>query len=525
MSVAGEARGLTLGAPALEAARSSRRALGRVALIAAICAVPVLLYLPFLTEPFFRDEGLYAAVAQMMLDGKIPYRDAFDNKPPMVFVWYATSFVIFGEHVWAPRLLVSLLLSGSVYLMYREGRLLFSHRAGLIAALALAGSFGLATLETSANTEYFMIPPLVAALYCFSMGKETGNPRWFAGAGFLSGIAMATKHISLFVLVLYMALLAWPIVREHGVRGLWSARFRDSGGALAAGCLGAGALIIAPFAATGTLPDLYEATVVYTLEYVGAVPFTEKLGTLIDQPTFVLSVFGPFVLASALGILYIARNGANGHGPLVVGWLVANWLGIFAAGRFYDHYYATLLPPIALLAPLGFLYVRERWPAPSWRYGVIAALAILMIVPLVQNAQIYFRATPESRHAAKYADDNRTSWENDGAEFGAWLKARTRPGDGVYNFGFQSELYFYSERQSPTRFIMDRPFWTNRDYIGEALDELRADPPVYVIDSAIYEGWSQYELYTREVKAWILANYEFVGKVYYADVYVLKEHG
>ncbi|MCI0839710.1 MAG: hypothetical protein J4O00_08795, partial [Chloroflexi bacterium] len=86
MSVAEEARRPAFPAPARSAEGSV--SLGRIALIAAICAIPILLYLPFLAEPFMRDEGFYAAVAQQMLDGGIPYRDAFDNKPPMIFVWY-----------------------------------------------------------------------------------------------------------------------------------------------------------------------------------------------------------------------------------------------------------------------------------------------------------------------------------------------------------------------------------------------------------------------------------------------------
>ncbi len=162
MSVAEEARRPAFPAPALPAAGSS--SLARIALIAAICAIPVVLYLPFLAEPFMRDEGFYAAVAQQLLDGGIPYRDAFDNKPPLVFAWYALSFLMFGEHIWAPRLLVSLLLAATTLLVYLQGRLLFGRPAGLLAALAFALSIGLAVFETNANTEYFMLLPRVGGV-------------------------------------------------------------------------------------------------------------------------------------------------------------------------------------------------------------------------------------------------------------------------------------------------------------------------------------------------------------------------
>ena len=523
MSVAGEARRLAFGAPARPAEGSL--SLGRIALIAAICAIPIVLFIPFLAEPFFRDEGLYAAVAQVILDGDVPYRDAFDNKPPLVFVWYALSFVMFGEHVWAPRLLVALMLSGSTLLMYLEGRLLFSHRAGIVAALALAFSFGLATLETGANTEFFMILPLVAALYTFSMGQKTGHSRWYMAAGFLSGVAIATKHISLFVLALYLVLAAWPLLRSQGLHALASVDFRRSVGGLATGCVAAFIAVVAPFVATGTVPDLWEATVVYTLQYVNDVPTGQKLEVLRKSPLYLTLVLGPWMFLAVAGIAQMARSGAGGHGPLVLGWLAANWLGIVAAGRFYDHYYVTLLPALALMAPLGARYVRDVRISRPAGIALTIVFGLLLASVLSQNAHIYFQPTLEERHIAKYPHDDRAPWENEGPAFGRWIQARTEPGDGIYNFGFQTELYFYADRRSPTRFIMDRPFWTNDEYIDQALAELNAAPPLYVIDSAIYEEWSGQKLYTTEIKQWIVANYDYVGKVYYADVYRLRAAG
>ena len=68
-----------------------------------------------------------------------------------------------------------------------------------------------------------------------------------------------------------------------------------------------------------------------------------------------------------------------------------------------------------------------------------------------------------------------------------------------------------------------RPFWYSDGYVDQALEELNADPPIYVIDSAIYEDWSEQKLYTTRIKDWIVANYDYVDKVFYADVWKLKE--
>ena len=81
-------------------------------------AVPALLVLavvafalvrvPYLSLPLERDEGEYAYLAQRMLAGEPPYRDAFDQKPPGVFAVYAGAFAVLGETVEAIHLVLYL---------------------------------------------------------------------------------------------------------------------------------------------------------------------------------------------------------------------------------------------------------------------------------------------------------------------------------------------------------------------------------------------------------------------------------
>jgi predicted membrane-bound mannosyltransferase len=74
------------------------------ALIAVVSLIPALLYLPFAGEPLFGDEAVYSTVALKLLDGQLPYRDLFDNQPPLLYGWFALSFLLFGEEEYAPRL-------------------------------------------------------------------------------------------------------------------------------------------------------------------------------------------------------------------------------------------------------------------------------------------------------------------------------------------------------------------------------------------------------------------------------------
>ncbi len=521
MSIAREAQTQTFAPRALPGLNT--RSWMAVAAVVAVCLLPVLFYLPFLQEPFMRDEGFYASVAQSILHGGIPYRDAFDNKPPLIFGWYTLSFLLFGQNVWAPRLLVSLLLCATAGLVYVEGRLLFTHRKALAAAGMFSLSIGLASFETNANTEYFMLLPMVGGLVCFTLGQQRGHLGWYAAAGFLSGIAIMTKETSQFAPLLFIGLAVLPAVRSQG----WGA-FKDrdamrKAGGLVAGSVAAAGLVVAPFIVSGTFGAFLDAVVLYTLQYVGDVPLLIKLVGVARAPAFLLVFAAPWALLTALAAFSCLKQG-NDRNWLLVGWFAAGVAGIFAAGRFYNHYYVQLLPAMALLAPVGWEFLRSQWGSRNFRRAAYAIAPVVILLTMIVNGDIYVQPNAAERHEAKYRFTEVTEWETQSPALGAYLAARTSPGDLIYNLGYQSELYFYADRRSPSRFLFDYAFAVDPKFEQEALRDLQARNPLYIVDSARYEpkAWDASNYYPTRIKSFIDANYDFVGKVYYADVYRLK---
>ncbi|MCI0815268.1 MAG: hypothetical protein J4N71_09365, partial [Chloroflexi bacterium] len=219
-------------------------------------------------------------------------------------------------------------------------------------------------------------------------------------------------------------------------------------------------------------------------------------------------------------VFRLARSRDSQHVFLLIGWVIATVLGIVAAGRFYDHYYVAFLPVLALLVPLGLRAMREAGPFSRRAIAVVVALSIVPM--LVANADIYLQPNAAARHTAKYPNDERSVWETQGDQMGAWLAARTSPDDYIYNLGFHSEIYFYADRKSPTRYLFDHPFRAGDRYIAEALDELNANPPLYIVDTASYEYPYTLGYQNIDIGRWINAYYDYLGRIYYADVYKLR---
>ena len=57
----------------------------------AVAAIGAALLAPTLTYPFGRDQGVFAAAADIIERGGVPYRDIWDVKPPGIFYLYRAS--------------------------------------------------------------------------------------------------------------------------------------------------------------------------------------------------------------------------------------------------------------------------------------------------------------------------------------------------------------------------------------------------------------------------------------------------
>src|SRR5213595_2969770 len=109
-------------------------------LLAIVCWVVVAAAsLSILLFSFGRDQGIYAVVADTILKGGMPYRDAWDFKPPGIFLTYALAQGVFGKSMLSIRLLEVIGLVATVFGLQRLGQVFFDKpKAGLVAGAVAA---------------------------------------------------------------------------------------------------------------------------------------------------------------------------------------------------------------------------------------------------------------------------------------------------------------------------------------------------------------------------------------------------
>lgn len=362
----------------------------------------VLLRLPFLSAPFERDEGEYAYIAWRMSEGDVPYRDAFDQKPPGVFGVYWLAFALFGRSVEAVRLVLTLWGVAATAAAALLGRRYGGPRAGLAAGVAFAMmTTAPGFWATAANTELFMLLPLLGALALAFPVAESGvttRPGRLAGVGALLAVAVLFKQVAAFFALALLPFLVVSRRRGGGLRNGPTGR-SDQDAALQgvpatrgdrrvvipssppagavpegrtswpplrlrwkplAAVVAGGLAVLVPvslvFAAAGAFVPYLDAVLLHNLLYAGSecqswsLPF---LGYILGR---IVTAFWPVLVLALAGTLVAARWRRAEPRPgwgLILLWLPAALASAALGCRFFPHYFLAAAPPLALLAGLG----------------------------------------------------------------------------------------------------------------------------------------------------------------------------
>lgn len=142
------------------------------------------------------DEGTYLYQGRLMVEGLVPYKDFFIAHPPLVPVYGALVYVVFGESITIARLLYAigiLALASPIYFVVRRNTQ--SAAAGALGYVTYAaGILAVANMGRTVRLEPVAAGFLVLA---FSIAvPRRDEPRWRVVVGALMALALLTKFTS-----------------------------------------------------------------------------------------------------------------------------------------------------------------------------------------------------------------------------------------------------------------------------------------------------------------------------------------
>ena len=496
-----------------------RRHLPLVALIGLI----LLIALPVATYPLGRDQGEFATIGRGLLDGKIPYVDLWNPKPPAVFYVYALAMMLFGRTITALRLIDLILFPVIAAALYAIGLRVADRRVGMWAVVLFGVFYFTETFWTLSQNDGIALLPMTLAMLCAieAARADRGSALLAAACGAMLGWAFWFKYP--FALLGVPAIVFYLTFRARNGGGV---RVRDVIGVLIGGLLvmfGSVGLMMA----IGAWDALLESAVVtsgYTSLSLDPQQFVDGMRTGIH---YRLLQWGLLFLLAALALPLTLRRGWNARRSRGLGigvWLLAALAIMLVQGKGYDYHWLPMLPPLVVIGAVGVVRgidASSRRSGQRVRLHVGAAVALLGVMA----ALLWSRALPyltgqedQAAYFSRFVAGEVSADES--LRVAEFLRERVVPGDSLFIWGFRPEVYYMSQLNPAVRFIFQFPLvaeWYPPEWREETVEILWAAVPPYVLVLQVdYMPWvtgsdddsnTLLQAYP-EMNDWLVYNYE-----------------
>lgn len=463
--------------------------------------------------PLERDEGEYAYMAHLILQGVPPYAEAYNMKFPGIYFAYTVILACFGQTIQGIHGALLLVNMASIIMMFSIGR----HLGGSWVGFTTSAAFALLTLSnriqgTWANAEHFVLLFAIAGLLALLRFRNSQSLRTLVLGGILFGLATTVKQHGFF-LALAGSVLAVSFFKSAAQENPRRVR------TLIPYLIGfAVPLILTSLAIyfSGTFDRFIFWTITYARAYAAILDFS-------DVPHYFRSGFLPLFYSSLL-IWLVAGVGVLGvfmaqplkhHRIVLITLLGGGILAVTPGFLFRPHYFLLLIPAVAVAFGFGVEFLRLVFARSqfSWlRTGTAVIVAILsLLTTITAHADIFFTLSAETVTRLTYGGQP-FALSIPVAQF---IRDRTQENDTIGMVGSEPQIPFYARRRSASGYLYLNPITEPQPYAKAMREEFFGEiestrPGMLLYTHLIPESYEVGEG-EQEVRTWFR---QFAGKYY-----------
>jgi hypothetical protein len=456
-----------------------------------------------LALPLERDEGEYAYIGQLMLEGVAPYQLAYSMKLPGTCGVYALILALFGQTHVAVHWGLLLINAATIVLVYLLGARLFGSLAGVVAG----ASYGLLSVSASVlgfagHATHFVLLPALGGLFLLLTSIEYGRSWRYLASGTLLGLAVVMKQHGI-VFVLFGGLyLVWSAWRRGDTD--WR-RLTARAGAFTVGAILPFGLTCLALYAFGVFDKFWFWTFEYAREYATSATFNGGLRAFLRETPEAIGPSLAIWLVAGAGLVTLARDRARRRAAgFTLGLLIFSFLGVSLGFAFRPHYFVLALPAVALLAGLGVSSAvavvkhSENWH--SWTAVPLLVFAVASGWVVVQQREFLFQMDARSASRAIYGENPFPET----VDIAKYIREHSEPTARIVVLGSEPQLYFYSRRRSATGYIYMYGLMEQQPYAlhmqKDMIAEIEEARPDYLVSVSIPASW----LPTRNSERFVL---------------------
>ncbi len=455
---------------------------------------------PFLFLPFWADQAIFAYIGSIINHGSMPYVDAWDLKPPIIYYLYAFGLKVFGQSMFGIRMFDFFYILSTMFAVFKLAGLLFCSRAtGFLSALLMGILYFLTNdFATLSQSESFMILPILRSVYFSGRGTKKNSCSFIFMSGVFIGIVFMTKTTGALIAVPAGIYVLYGMRENPDMKNLKPALwFRAL--FLPAGFASFMLIFLYLFYKGGALDELLYTLFVYDSAHFKAALGMDRDYSHIRFAGFVRRYF--FVLLPSFVPFSIKGTRKNVLEYLLLySWIFITVLAFILQARFYPYQLLPLIAPAAIAGAAGLLCL---WTDPWWNSKILDikkkfyfAVVIVFFMIAAMKPHIIstccFTGQYLSGESDKQLNDRFFRFEplgfslNTTREVAAYLKQHTSRDETVFIWGFQPLVYFLAERRAPSRFFFNAPLVAafnerKEEWQKEFMNDMESGPPEYIL--------------------------------------------
>lgn len=461
-----------------------------------------------------RDEGEYAYIGNLFLNGIGPFNYGYSMKLPGTPFMYALFMFIFGRSGTGIHAGLLVMNAATMYLMYAAFKKIFNPFIGLSTAVIYGFmAIGLPFIGFAAHATHFVCFYSAFAFLFLSRYMRSGKSAQLFLIGLMLGMAFLMKQQAVF-LIIFMALFLWVYLRTEKKKTFLE---------IIKKLLFLGMAVVIPYAlvfliivATGQFRDFWLWTVQYASLYEAV------KGLAIVKVYFKSSFMPAWGVYYYLWVFALAGIGVLFWSPytrlqklFVAGYTIASACMVCAGFYFRPHYYVVILPVVGLLfgilAEFLIKQLKEHIPVLKSSNTSLIVLFLIVLIQVYGNYSYFFHYT-----ATEVC--NRAYWGNPFSEVPAianFIKENTSDTDKIAILGSEPEMYFYANRRAATGYLYTYPLVDeqpqNEFMQKQMIAEIEKNKPALIIFCNISYSWVVHPGTPRDIFNW--------GNTYTHDYY------
>lgn len=441
--------------------------------------------------PFGRDQGIYAYIGKLILNGKIDYKYSYNLRPPGIHYVFALSQFMMGESMLNMRVFDmcwQILTACVIFLLaFRTTK---SRTASVIAGVLYLFLYYRLDYWHTMQTDGFMNLPFALAILYFMKAHEKNSRTNF----FLSGCMFAVTLLFKFTIALFLPLLVIMILSSKSFANL---RVKTLSGFFS----GFGIIL---FLVLGYY-YLNNAFSEFIDIQFNQIPLYAKIGFETESSGFVLSnvarlftasVYTPLIAFSAIAFVYLFRKRMMSIDTmLILMWTITCFASLIIQWKFFLYHFLIIIPPLLIGTGVFLSILVENFYRKSPKL-IGAGLMVISVLFLLISARPYYSSYPDivsylrGNAQLKYLHikNGRTSDSvftiKKTFEAVDFVNGNSNPADKIFIWGIEPLIYYLSGHDCASRFTYNTPlYWKggNDKYRNEFISEIEANNPALIL--------------------------------------------